>query len=186
LPALATALVLVGCGPAGATNVPQTSSKSVHLDPHATCKEALGTLATTAPCPGATFVWGDLTVADLETTPVTVDVFVGEAKPPIRGYLLCGAAMEGFLRLQAHRPRFQGHHGGSADVVWQGGQLVMRRRWSAADVSLGTLDPPPTDVFNSADALAAIASCGDSGAVEQVFPVLSRLPKVFVFAMLPL
>jgi hypothetical protein len=178
-------LGLASCGPSAAPASPHSSAARVRVEPLATCADAQKTIAAGG-CPDAVLVWGDVRV-DADVHPREVEVSLGDAKPLIHGYLVCKTYMETVLRLQAKQPRFKGRQGGSADVTWHDGQLFMRRRWSAADVALGTLDPPPKDVFGPDDALAAISSCADTGAVaEQVLPAMARLPTVFVFAMLPL
>ncbi len=63
----------------------------------------------------------------------------------------------------------------------------MRRRWSAADIALGQLAPPPSDVFQKGESLAALVSCEDrEPAPREMLTALSHVPQVFLFGMFPL
>lgn len=169
----------------GASTVSDASATHVTIDPQKPWKDATAAIAGDA-CPDATLVWGDLRVEE-ELHARAVSISIGDAKPVIRGYLICTASMEAFLKLQTLNPRIKAGHGGSADLKWRDGQLFMRRRWSAADIPLGRLSPPPSDVFQKGEALAAITSSDDPSAPPaDVLTALSHAPTVFVFGMLPL
>jgi hypothetical protein len=157
----------------------------VRVDPQKTWKDAANAIAGDG-CADAVLVWGDLTV-DESVHPRAVEVAVGDDKPVLSGFLICNADMEAFLKLQTLNPRIKAGHGGSADLKWRDGQLFLRRRWSAADVALGQLDPPPGDVFQRGEALAAIVSVEEANVQPaKLLAALSRAPRVFVFAMWPL
>ena len=157
--------------------------RRVRVDPRATWKDAQTAILGDA-CPGAVLVWGDLVVDD-SLAPRAVAVSVGDGEPVLRGFLLCSEHMEAFLKMQTQNPRLV--HGGSADLKWRGGQLFLRRRWSAADIALGQLAPPPSDVFQKGETLAAIVSVDDASAQPAaVLAAIARAPTVVLFAMMPL
>jgi hypothetical protein len=159
------------------------SPRAVHVEPGATWKQATTAILGDA-CPGAVLVWGDLVVDD-SLEPRAVSVAVGDGPVLLSGFLVCNAHMEAFLKMQTQNPHLV--HGGSADLKWRDGQLWLRRRWSAVDVALGQLAPPPGDVFQKGETLAAIVSVGDPAAKPAaVLAAIARAPKVFLFAMLPL
>ena len=159
-------------------------ARDVRIDATESFREATTAILGDA-CVDAVLVWGDVAVEPaLEAKPVAIDV--GGTRV-LAGYLVCGAHMEDFLRLQTRNPRLKAGHGGSADLKWRDGQLWLRRRWSAVDVALGQLAPPPSDVFQRGETLAAIVSCEDAAApAARVLPAIARAPRVFLFAMLPL
>ncbi len=166
-----------------ATNV--DGATRVRVDPQKTWKDAANAIAGDG-CADAVLVWGDLNV-DASVHPRAVEVAVGDEKPVLSGFLICNADMEAFLKLQTVNPRIKAGHGGSADLKWREGQLFLRRRWSAADIALGQLDPPPGDVFQHGEALAAIVSVEEANVQPaKLLAALSRAPRVFVFAMWPL
>jgi hypothetical protein len=135
-------------------------------------------------CSDAVLVWGDL-VVDESVRPRAVELAFDGGK--IDGFLVCGSSIEAFLKMQTANPRFKAGHGGSGDLKWREGQLHLRRRWSAADIALGQLDPPPEGVFQHGESLAGIVAIEDpSPKVGPMLSALSRAPRVFVFAMLPL
>jgi hypothetical protein len=189
------ALVLLACGGEPAPKTPPSnwhastidpaSALHVRVDPKKSWKDAAIAIVGDG-CGDAVLVWGDLTV-DASVHPRAIEVAVDDDKPVVSGFLVCNADMEAFLKLQTLNPRIKAGHGGSADLKWREGQLFMRRRWSAADIALGKLDPPPSDVFQRGEALAALVSCEDPSAPPaEVLSALSRAPRVFVFAMFPL
>ena len=157
----------------------------VRIDPQKSWKEAANAIAGDG-CADAVLVWGDL-VVDASVHPRPVEIAIGDDKPVLSGFLICNADMEAFLKLQTLNPRIKAGHGGSADLKWREGQLFLRRRWSAVDIALGQLDPPPGDVFQRGEALAGIVSVEEAGVQPaKLFTALSRAPRVFVFAMFPL
>jgi hypothetical protein len=158
----------------------------VRVDPQKSWKDAASAIAGNGACADAVLVWGDLAV-DASVHPRPVEIAIGDDAPTLSGFLICNADMEAVLKLQTMNPRFKAGHGGSADLKWRDGQLFLRRRWSAADIALGQLDPPPSDVFQRGEALAAIVSV-DEASVQpaKLLPALARAPRVFVFAMFPL
>jgi hypothetical protein len=187
------ALFLVACG--GAPPDAKTASKwhpstgdegsalTIRIDPSTTWKDA-ATRIIGDMCVDAVLVWGDL-VVDESVRPRTVVIDFDGGK--IRGWLVCNSTMEAFLKLQTSNPKFKAGHGGSGDLKWREGQLWLRRRWSAADIALGQLDPPPDGVFQHGEALAAIVAIEDANPKPAaLLSALSRAPRVFVFAMLPL
>ena len=148
-------------------------------------------------CADAVLVWGDLVVDEsVRPRTVVIDFGASTSRRPasggsgdgkIKGWLVCSAYMETFLKLQTMNPRFKAGHGGSGDLKWRDGQLWLRRRWSAADVALGQLDPPPEGVFQKGEALAGIVAIEDPNPkTEAMLTALARAPRVFVFAMFPL
>lgn len=157
----------------------------VRVDPQKSWKDAASAIAGDG-CADAVLVWGDLSV-DASVHPRPVEIAVGDDKPVLSGFLICNADMEAFLKLQTLNPRIKAGHGGSADLKWREGQLFLRRRWSAADVALGQLDPPPSDVFQRGEALAAIVSVDEANVQPaKLLSAIARAPRVFVFAMWPL
>lgn len=180
-------LMLVACTQTGGTakSAPAGGGANVRVDAREPWKTA-ATAILGDMCPDAVLVWGDVTV-DGTLRPRAVDVSVGDAKPVLHGLLICNAYMEPFLRMQTSNPRLKAGHGGTADLKWRDGQLFMRRRWSAADIALGKLDPPPGDVFQRGETLAAIVSVEDPNApAGEVLDAIARAPRVFLFAMFPL
>ena len=179
--------LLVACAQAGGApkSAPAASGARVRVEAREPWKDA-ATAILGDMCPDAVLVWGDVTVDDT-LRPRAVDVAVGDAKPVLHGFLICNAFMEPFLRMQTSNPRLKAGHGGTADLKWRDGQLFMRRRWSAADIPLGKLDPPPNDVFQRGETLAAIVSVEDPNApAGEVLAAIARAPRVFLFAMFPL
>jgi hypothetical protein len=137
-------------------------------------------------CADAVLVWGDLVVEDA-LRPRAVAISVGDEKTIFSGFLVCSDRMEAFLKLQTLNPRIKAGHGGSADLKWRDGQLHMRRRWSAADIALGKLDPPPSDVFQRGEALAALVAVEDANVDPRaLLSALANAPRVIVFGMFPL
>ena len=135
-------------------------------------------------CADAVLVWGDL-VVDESVRPRTVVIEFDGGK--LKGWLVCNAYMEAFLKLQTMNPRFKAGRGGSGDLKWREGQLWLRRRWSAADVALGQLDPPPEGIFQKGEAIAGIVAVEDPNPkTEAMLSALARAPRVYVFAMFPL
>jgi hypothetical protein len=187
---------LFACSPAAPTDTKTSSSSNWHpstgdegsrmtikLDAQSSWKDA-ATKIIGDMCSDAVLVWGDL-VVDESVRPRAVEVAFDGGK--IGGYLVCGSSMEAFLKLQTANPRFKAGHGGSGDLKWRDGQLHLRRRWSAADIALGQLDPPPEGVFQHGEALAGIVAIEDPNPkTSAMLSALSRAPRVFVFAMLPL
>jgi hypothetical protein len=187
---------LLACG--GAQPVAQTSSSSSHWRPSTGDDASARTIRIGADvpwkdavtqiigdtCADAVLVWGDLVVDEsVQPRAVVIDFDGGK----LRGWLVCNAYMETFLKLQTMNPRFKAGHGGSADLKWRDGKLWLRRRWSAADVALAQLDPPPEGVFQRGEALAALVAVDDpSPSPAALLRALARAPRVFVFAMFPL
>jgi len=163
---------------------PIAGATPVHVDATQSWADAIAALSAFAG-PNEVLVWGDLVVdSSVQARPVAITV--GDDKV-IEGYVLAESSMETFLKLQTMNPRFKAGHGGSADLKWRAGQLFLRRRWSAADVALGQLAPPPEGVFQHGEALAAIVSVDEPKApTADVLAAIARAPRVFVFAMLPL
>ena len=159
------------------------SALGIRIDPGTPWKDA-ATKIIGDMCADAVLVWGDL-VVDESVRPRNVIVQFDGGK--IAGWLVCNSYMEAFLKLQTMNPRFKAGHGGSGDLKWREGQLWLRRRWSAADIALGQLDPPPDGVFQHGEALAAIIAIEDPNPkTEAMLSALARAPRVFVFAMFPL
>jgi hypothetical protein len=159
------------------------SALHVRLDPSQSWKEAARAIIGDM-CPDAVLVWGDLQV-DESVRPRAVEISIGDAK--LNGFLVCNTYIEAFLKLQTVNPRLKAGHGGTADLKWRDGQLFMRRRWSAADIALGQLSPPPGDVFQRGETLAAIVSCEDDAVLPaELLGALARAPTVFLFGMFPL
>ena len=188
-------LLVVACG--GTQGDAKTGTKSnwhpstgdegtalvIRIDPGTPWKDA-ATKIIGDMCADAVLVWGDL-VVDESVRPRTVVIDFDGGK--IKGWLVCNSYMEAFLKLQTMNPRFKAGHGGSGDLKWREGQLWLRRRWSAADVALGQLDPPPEGVFQKGEALAGIVAIEDPNPkTEAMLSALARAPRVFVFAMFPL
>jgi hypothetical protein len=168
-----------------ASSPSDASPRSVRIDPGATWKAAATAILGDA-CRDAVLVWGDLVVDDA-LKPQAITIAVGDGAPVLSGFLVCESRMEPFLRMQTANPRLKAGHGGTADLKWRDGQLYMRRRWSAADIALGTLAPPPSGVFQHGEMLAAIVSVEDPKArPADVLAAVSRAPRVFLFAMFPL
>ena len=163
---------------------PIAGATPVRIDATKSWADAIAAMSAFAG-PNEILVWGDLVVdASVPARPVAITV--GDDKL-FEGYVLPESSMETFLKLQTMNPRFKAGHGGSADLKWRDGQLFLRRRWSAADVALGKLAPPPDGVFQHGEALAAIVSVDDPKApTADVLAAIARAPTVFVFAMLPL
>ena len=185
-------VAVAACGgnaqPAGTAEVssaksdwhPSETTRAVHIDidRRSTLHDAQLKIIHDA-CQDAVLVWGDVRV---EPGTRAVEVAVGGTT--LRGFLVCESGIEEFLKAQLGNPRLKPGHGGSADLQWRDGQLYMHRRWSAAQIPLGKLSPPPSDVFQKDEALAAIFTCEDAAApVTDVFDALSRVPKVFLFGM---
>lgn len=181
--------LLVACGGAGtggaAKSAAPGNAAKIRVEAGEPWKDAATAILGDA-CPDAVLVWGDVKTDDT-LRPRAVDVSVDDAKPVLHGFLICNALMEPFLRMQTSNPRLEAGHGGTADLKWRDGQLFMRRRWSAADIPLGKLDPPPSDVFQRGETLAAIVSVEDPNApAGEVLAAIARAPRVFLFAMFPL
>jgi len=189
---LVAMLVACGAGSPDAKTTPSNwhpstgdegSALTIRIVPGTTWKDATSKIVGDM-CADAVLVWGDL-VVDESVRPRTVVVDFDGGK--LKGWLICTAYMEAFLKLQTMNPRFKAGHGGSGDLKWREGQLWLRRRWSAADVALGQLDPPPEGVFQHGEAIAGIVMLEDpSPKTEAILSALARAPRVFVFAMLPL
>ena len=163
---------------------PIAGATPVHVDATKSWADAIAAISAFAG-PDEVLVWGDL-VVDASVPARAVAITVGDDKV-LEGYVLPESSMATFLKLQTMNPRFKAGHGGSADLKWRAGQLFLRRRWSAADVALGKLAPPPDGVFQRGEALAAIVSIEDPSApTADVLAAIARAPRVFVFAMLPL
>ena len=159
------------------------SALAIRIEPGTPWKDA-ATKIVGDTCADAVLVWGDL-VVDESVRPRAVVIDFGAGK--IKGWLVCNAYMEAFLKLQTANPRFKAGHGGSGDLKWREGQLWLRRRWSAADIALGQLDPPPDGVFQRGEALAGLVAIQDPNPkTEALLSALARAPRVFVFAMFPL
>lgn len=192
---LAVVVFALACGPSATTDAhPRSSWKAsspsdaselvIRLDANKPWADAPAAIIGDM-CPDAVLVWGDL-IVDESVRPRAIAISIGDAKV-LSGFLICNAYMETFLKMQTANPRLKAGHGGTADVKWHDGQLFMRRRWSAADIALGTLSPPPSDVFQKGETLAAIASCDDPRAAPaEVLGALARVPNVFLFGMFPL
>ena len=146
-------------------------------------REAQRAIAGSA-CPDAVLVWGDLVV---DAAAPSVTIALAGAAATLSGFLICERDIELFLRAQRANPRLRSGHGGSADLKWRDGELLLRRKWSLGDAHLGTLATAPEGVFQKGEALAAIFSCEDPKAkLGEVLPAIARAPSVFVFAMYPL
>jgi len=156
---------------------------TIRIDAGTTWKDAAAKIVGDM-CPDAVLVWGDLLVEEsVRPRAVVIDFDGGK----IKGWLVCNAYMEAFLKLQTTNPRFKAGHGGSGDLKWREGQLWLRRRWSAADIALGQLDPPPDGVFQHGEAIAGLVAVEDPNAkTAAMLSALARAPRVFVFAMFPL
>ena len=189
---------VLACGGAGTDGgkTPETSNSSWHpstgdeasaltirVDPNAAWKDAVTKIVGDM-CADAVLVWGDLVVDEsVHARTVVIDFDAGKLK----GWLVCNAYMETFLKLQTTNPRFKAGRGGSGDLKWREGQLWLRRRWSAADIALGQLDPPPEGVFQRGEAIAGIVAVEDPNPkTGSMLSALARAPRVFVFAMFPL
>jgi hypothetical protein len=159
------------------------SALAIRIDPGTPWKDA-ATKILGDMCPDAVLVWGDLVVDEsVHARSVLVEYDGGKLK----GWLVCSAYMEAFLKLQTMNPRIKAGHGGSGDLKWRDDQLWLRRRWSAADIALGQLDPPPENVFQRGEALAALVAVEAANPkTESMLSALARAPRVFVFAMFPL
>lgn len=163
----------------------EANEARVRVDPAKPWSDAARAIAAGG-CSDAVLVWGDSAV-DASVHPRPVAIALGAGEPMLEGFLVCSADMKTFLELQTTNPRFKAGHGGSADLKWRAGQLWLRRRWSAADIALGRLAPPPEGVFQRGEALAAIVSCEDPAvAPAELVSAIARAPSVFVFAMFPL
>lgn len=153
----------------------------VHVDDDATLAKVSEKLLV-GQCADAMLVWGE----------VHVDADVGKAvrvevgARALDGFLVCQSNAETFLKAQTLNPRIKAGRSGSADVRFQDGQLVMRRRWSAGDVPLGDMSAVPKDVFQKDEALAALLAVDDKQRASVLVPMMVNLPKAFVFAMWPL
>jgi len=159
------------------------SSLTIRIDAGTPWKDA-ATKIIGDMCADAVLVWGDL-VVDESVRPRTVVIDFDGGK--LKGWLVCNSYMEAFLKLQTMNPRIKAGHGGSGDLKWRDGQLWLRRRWSAADIALGQLDPPPEGVFQHGEALAGLVAVLDPNPKsEAMLSALARAPRVFVFAMFPL
>ncbi len=159
------------------------SALAIRIDPGTPWKDA-ATKIIGDMCADAVLVWGDLVVDEsVRPRAVVIDYEGGKLK----GWLVCSAYMEAFLKLQTMNPRIKAGHGGSGDLKWRDDQLWLRRRWSAADIALGQLDPPPEGVFQSGEALAALVAVeATNPKTEAMLSALGRAPRAFVFAMFPL
>ena len=189
---------VMGCAGAGGGDAKTTSSASsnwhpstgdegsalaIRIDKGTTWKDAAAKIVGDM-CADAVLVWGDLVVDEsVHARTVVIDFDGGKLK----GWLVCNSYMEAFLKLQTMNPRIKAGHGGSGDLKWRDGQLWLRRRWSAADIALGQLDPPPEGVFQHGEALAGLVAVLDPNPkTEAMLSALARAPRVFVFAMFPL
>ncbi len=196
----AIACLLVSCGAAPApqelaspvaratadwhpSQVDAAKARRVALGASTTVREAQRAIIGSA-CSDAVLVWGDLVV---DASAPAVAIALGDGAAVLSGFLVCEHEMEPFLRAQRDNPRLRAGHGGSADLKWRDGELLLRRKWSAGDAHLGTLAPAPEGVFQKGETLAAIFSCDDAKAkLPDVLAAIARAPGVFVFAMYPL
>jgi hypothetical protein len=159
------------------------SALTIRIDPGTPWKDA-ATKIIGDMCPDAVLVWGDLVVDESVRPRAVVIQYDGGS---LKGWLVCSAYMEAFLKLQTMNPRIKAGHGGSGDLKWRDDQLWLRRRWSAADIALGQLDPPPEGVFQHGEALAALVAVeATNPKTETMLNALGRAPRAFVFAMFPL
>lgn len=159
---------------------PEHGARKVSVESSMTMREAKGRIRGDA-CFDAVLVWGDVK-ADASAPVVEVTTKDGAS---LSGFLVCAREMDQFLHTQLENPRFKQGHGGSSEVKWRDGALVMRR-WTGAEVSLGTLSPVPEGVFQKGEARAALVSVEDAAKASDVLAVLARVPTVFVFGMLEL
>jgi hypothetical protein len=135
-----------------------------------------------APCGSYVLVWGDARV-DERARAARVAVRGGEA---LEGWLLCESDLEGFLAIQRTNPRIAGRVAHVAELVWQSGQLSLRRTWTPALAPLGDLSSPPEGVLQKGELLAAAfepSSAGEPARAERLIAVLRRVPKYFLFSM---
>ena len=167
-----------------ASNTNERSLLTVTLDPRMSMRDAIGKLVNPSCSMGSLLVWGDLQAT--ETARPTVVKFGSSGK--IEGFVICERESETFLKMQLANPRLKAGHGGAADVLWHDGQLFMKRHWgSGAEIPLARLDPPPDNVFQKGEVLAALFNCQDTNSLAaDVFEALSRVPKVFLFGMFQL
>ncbi len=173
-----------GSGPEWHPSSTATASLfTVRLDAKSTVKDAQKKIVSDM-CASAVLVWGDLKATDRARA---INIAIGDGPVVIDGFLICESDMESFLKLQLDNPKLKAGHGGSADLTWRAGQLFLKRKWSAGEVQLARLSPPPDNVFQKGEVLAALFSCQEPTALmADVLDALSRVPKVFLFGMYPL
>ncbi len=167
-----------------ASNTNERSLLTITLDPSMNMRDAIGKLVNPSCRMGSIFVWGDLQAT--ETARPTVVKFGKSGS--IDGFVICENESETFLKMQLANPRLKAGHGGAADLNWHDGQLFMRRHWgNAVEIQLARLDPPPDDVFQKGEVLAALFNCQDNNSLAaDVFDALTRVPKVFLLGMFQL
>ena len=167
-----------------ASNTNERSPLTVTLDPEMSMRDAMSKLVNPACSMGSIFVWGDLQAT--ETARPTVVKFGKTGS--IEGFVICDRESETLLKMQLANPRLKTGHGGAADVNWHDGQLFMKRHWgSGVEIPLARLDPPPDNVFQKSEVLAALFYCQDNNSLAaDVFNALTRVPKVFLFGMFQL
>ena len=165
-----------------ASSTAERSLLTITVPAGTSVRDALPKLAAGGTCFDPMLVWGDLKAPD-DSRPIEIHFDGGV----LAGFLICEHDSEAFLRLQVGNPKLKAGHGGSADLTWRDGQLFLKRRWGAGEAMLERLDPPPDNVFQKGEVLAALFYCKDPNSLaKDVFTALARVPKVFLFGMYPL
>ncbi len=190
-------LLLAACGPAAPPPpAPPATAPSwkpnghegdavrrVSLRPGGTVREAAADIGQ-GECPDAVFVWGDVNADRAITRPVILSVGTAEL---VKGFILCERDMTAFLRAQTQNPRLKAGHGGTADLRYAEGQLVMHRRWSAGLIPMGDMSTIPDGVFQKGEVLAALIEVEHlSDPAATLLRALPNVPKAFLFGMWPL